>query len=531
MDLGDFRDSHLHRRSPQALGRSSGGRGNRIALVGSTQEVRRACGARTRVLDLPGRLVTPGFVDAHLHFINLGRTLQWVNLRNLNSLALCREEIRRKAAARPEGEWIVGRGWNHHQWAEKREPTRADLDDLCPDQPVMMIRACGHSVWVNSRALSLAGIDRETPDPPGGKIDRDPRTGAPTGLLREARGLIEKAIPAPTPADLQQSALAAQQEALRFGITGVHSCEALAQWDALAALEQQDRLKLRVHHLLPADDLPEADSRGIRSGYGSERLWFGKVKLFADGSLGSGTALLHAPYSDEPDQTGIAVLPLEVLTDKVRQAYRRGWDVAIHAIGDRAVSHALTAIAEGRRQHPGDRRDRIEHVQLFRPEDLALFREMRVVASVQPVFTSTDWQVAEKRWGADRCRYAYAWKSLLDAGIALQFGSDAPVEPINPVWGLQAAVSRQTPDGHPPGGWRPEEQISLEEAIRGFTALPAWTSRREADLGSIRPGKWADLTVFGQDLFALPVADWSGIGIEATVVDGRVAYAREGAMA
>jgi predicted amidohydrolase YtcJ len=497
---------------------------NKIAVLGSNARVKKACRRSTQIIELKGKLVTPGFVDAHTHFVNFGLNLKRVNLTNLPSLAACRTRIGQSAVKYPPGEWIIGRGWNEHIWEEKREPTRFDLDDLTPRNPAMMIRACGHSVWVNTAALAMAGIDRHTPDPPGARIERDPVTGEPTGLLMEMRRTMEKFIPPPTQETRKKAALAAQREALSFGVTGVHSCETLREWESLFALEEEGKLKIRVHHTIPYDGLEEGRTRALKPWRGGQRLWVGQVKLYADGSLGSGTALLHAPYADNPSDRGLAVLTPQALRKRVREAYRDGYSVAIHAIGDKAVTNSLKAIASARKEFPGARRDRIEHVQLFRSADLHLFRELGVMASVQPVHLSTDWTTAEKKWGPDRCRNGYAWRSLLKAGIRLQFGSDAPVEPINPLLGLQAAVTRKDTRGNPPGGWFPAERLTLEESIRAFTALPAWSSKKEKFLGALTPGRFADLTVFAQDLFRVPPEEWPSVGIEMTVVNGEIVY-------
>jgi predicted amidohydrolase YtcJ len=499
---------------------------NRITHVGSNAEVKKACGKDTEMLELPGRLVTPGLVDAHCHFLNLGRSFQMVDLRNASSLAEIRQRIQKAIVSRRPGEWIIGRGWNHHQWEEQREPTRKDLDDIIPDNPAMMVRACGHSIWVNTAALDRAGVTDQTPNPAGGQIDKDPVSGAPTGLLREARDIIEAHMPSPTLEARKQMVLAAQEDALQCGLTGVHTCESLKEWEAFAALEAEGKLKVRVYHLLPPDDLEEAADRGITAGFGSDRLWFKHVKLFADGSLGSGTALMHSPYSDDPGECGIACLEKDMLKEKIKLAYSLGCDVAIHAIGDLAVTNALESIAAARKQYPADHRDRLEHVQLYRPSDFSLFHDLEVVASVQPVFIPTDWAPADKRWGSQRCRYAYAWKSMLQAGLRVQFGSDAPVETINPLYGIHAAVTRQTVLGEPPGGWFPEQKLSLEDSITGFTEVAAWSTRREDELGSTAPGKLADLTVFNQDLFKLSPDQWPEVETEMTVVNGEVVYRR-----
>jgi predicted amidohydrolase YtcJ len=524
MNLAIFSARIFTGNAKQPWAEALGIRGNRITLVGTNGQVKKACRRGTHILELKGRLVTPGFVDGHTHFVNFGLTLQRIDLRNLPSLSACRKRIRESVAGFRPGEWIIGRAWNEHFWEEQREPTRFDLDDLTPHNPAMMIRACGHSVWVNSAALAAAGITRDTADPPGSRIERDPESGEPTGVLKEMRRHMEKFIPPSTLETRKKAALAGQQEALRFGVTGVHSCETLREWEALSALEKEGTLKIRVHHMMPYEGMEEGRSRSIKPWGGGERLWCGQVKLFADGSLGSGTALLHAPYTDNPPDRGLAVLTPQALSKRVREAYREGYSVAIHAIGDKALSNSLKAVESARKAFPGAWRDRIEHVQLFRSSDLSLFGRLRVVASVQPVHLSTDWPTAEKKWGLSRCRNGYAWKSLLQAKIPLNFGSDAPVEPINPLLSLQAAVTRQDGHGKPTGGWFPEEKITLEECIKAFTALPARCSRKERYLGAITPGRWADLTVFCEDLFRVPPDQWPSVEVEMTIVNGEIVY-------
>ncbi len=497
---------------------------DRVLAVGSNQEIKQACSRQAQVFELPGRLVTPGIVDAHLHFVNFGLSLRRVDLRDHPSIEACRQRVKAAAAHQESGEWIIGRGWSEHAWKEQRAPTALDLDDITPHHPVMLIRHCGHTVWLNSLAMAKARIGKATPDPPGARIERDGRTGEPTGLLREYRGIIEKEIPPPTLDERKQAALLAQAAALRFGVTGVHSCETLREWEALAALEKEEKLKVRVHHLLPPEELEEARSRGVKLGQGSERLWFGQVKLFADGSLGSGTALLHEPYTDNPSSRGIACLTPKELQDRIELAYQAGGDVGVHAIGDQAVTDVLQSIAGARKRCPGTRRDRIEHVQLFHPDDLPHFRDLGVVASVQPVHLLTDMPVAERKWGMDRCRFSYAWKSMLKAGVPLQFGSDAPVESINPLLSFHAALTRQSLSGEPRDGWFPDERLTLEEIIHGFTAVPAWVSRRENQLGTLAPGKKADFVVFSRDLFQTAPAHLASVEVEMTMVNGEVVY-------
>ena len=499
-------------------------KGDLVVAVGTNDEIKHACGREAHIFEFPGRLVTPGIVDAHLHYVNFGLSLQRLDLRDLPSIADCRARVKQAVAGRKPGEWIIGRAWNEHRWREQREPSARDLDDIARDHPVMLVRHCGHTVWLNSLAMKLAHIERGTPDPPGARIEHDLKTGEPTGLLREYRKIIEKEIPPPTLEERKQAALRAQEEALRFGVTGVHSCEALREWEALAALEAEGKLKVRVHHLLPPEEVEPARSLGIEPCQGSEHLWFGQVKLFADGSLGSGTALLHAPYLDNPSERGLATLTPKELQEQVELAYRAGGDVGVHAIGDLAVTNALKAIAGARRKYPGPRRDRIEHVQLLHPDDFAVFRDLGVVASVQPVHLLTDMPVAEKKWGMDRCRYSYAWKSMRKAGIPLQFGSDAPVEVINPLLSFHAALTRQSLSGEPRDGWFPSERLTLEEVIHAFTQTPAWVSRKESRFGSLARGKKADLVVFSRDLFQAAQGDLASVNTEMTMVNGEVLY-------
>ena len=498
-------------------------REGRFAVTGSTAEVRSAASPSAEMMDLAGRLVTPGLVDGHLHFLSFGRGLSQVDLRGLTSIAACREKVAAAVAKARPGEWIFGLGWNHHLWSDGRGPCARDLDDLTPDNPVLLYRMCCHSIWVNSQAMGLAGVDASTCNPAGTEIVKDAQ-GCPTGWIKEWDQVIERSVPEHTLEDRMKWAEAAQEAAFRLGVTGVHSHETMAEYQALAALERGGRLKIRVHHSLPPEELDTAFDQGIRPGAGSDHLWFQQLKLFTDGSLGSGTALLHEEYSDEPGQCGLEFTAPEDLVRHVKAAYQKGLDVAIHAIGDKALTNALDAYAAARACHPGDHRDRVEHVQLYREEDLARMKEMDMIASVQPVHVMSDWSVAERRWGAHRAPRAYAYQSLLEAGLHVQFGSDAPVEALNPVLGLMAAVTRQDMAGRPDGGWRPEQKFSLEQALTAFTSEPAYGARKESVMGTVEPGKWADLTVLEQDLFELDPAKWAKVQVELTIVNGEVVF-------
>jgi len=501
--------------------------GNRIKAVGSIEDVHAAATGRVRVIDLPGRLITPGLVDGHTHFSRCSRTYIAVDLAGLTSIETCRRSVQAATREKRPGEWIIGWGWDHHAWEEKRDPLASDLDDITPENPTILYRMCGHSIWVNTIALKMAGINAQTPDPAGGCIVRLDSIGNPSGWMKECDHLIKAHIPPLTLEQRKIAVLDAQNKALQKGLTGVHSLEGLSEYAAMADLDRENRLKLRVHHTLPPEDLDPALARGIRPGASTSRLWFQQIKMFTDGSLGSGTALLHEPYSDEPDQYGIEFTTPAQLHEYVRAAYSAGCDVAIHAIGDKALANALNTLESERKGPASAYRDRVEHAQLFTPDDLKRMADLKITASVQPVHLFTDWHVADRRWGP-RCSRAYAYKSILNGGIHLQMGSDAPVMDLDPILGLYAAVTRQDLKGRPEGGWHPEECLTLPEVLTAFTAQPAFTARKEALLGSITPGKLADLTIFSRNLFAAPPEEWPEVDIEMTVVDGEIVYRREG---
>ena len=499
---------------------------NRIAAVGTNTVVKNSAPCDVTIFDLPGRLITPGLIDGHCHFTSIGILLQDLNFRDIPSLFDCRQMVRQAVLTARPGEWIIGRGWNENLWEENREPVKQDLDDLAPDNPVYLIRVCGHSAWVNSKALEIARITARTKEPSGGKIDKDPVTCEPTGIIRETLELVSAHIPPKTKHQLIQAAMAAQKEAQRFGITCVHSLEDLDRYKIIRELDRSEDLKIRVYHSLHVEDIEKAEKEGFEIDQKTERLWLGHVKLYADGSLGANTALLHEPYQDQPDNSGLAFLNREALEAGVEFAYKRGYGVMIHAIGDKAVTNALESIASARKKYPCQPRDRIEHVQLFRYRDLQLFKDHNITASVQPVFLATDRAIAEKKWGKDRCRYGYAWRTLMDMKIPLQFGSDAPVEPVNPVLGIFTAVERKNHKEKTDDTWFAEQSLTLEEAITGFTRQAAFTSGKENEFGVIAPGKLADLTIFDQNLFDVPKNQWPEIQVKMTIINGEIVYTK-----
>lgn len=500
-------------------------KGNRFKAVGTAAMVKSKA-PDVKVIDMQGCLITPGLIEGHCHLMEIGGLLQNLNFRNIASIFECRQMVKNAVLKAKPGEWIIGRAWDNNLWEENREPVKQDLDDIAPDNPVYLTRVCGHSAWVNSKALEIAKITASTPDSPGGKIDKDPLTQEPTGIIRETMELISAHIPKKTRHQLKEAALTAQKEVLKFGITCVHSLENLDSFKVIQELDQKKELKIRVYHALHVEDIQEAEKEGFDIDRKTEHLWFGHVKLFADGSLGADTALLHEPYHDQPENSGLAFLDQKSLQAGVEFAYERGYSVMIHAIGDKAVTNALDAITDARKNHPCQPRDRIEHVQLFRSRDLQSFKENEITASVQPVFLATDRFMAEKKWGIKRCRNSYAWRTLMKNKIPLQFGSDSPVEPVNPLLGIFTAVERKDYKNKTLDKWFPEQSLTLEEAITGFTKQAAFTSGRENELGTIAPGKLADLTIFNQDLFCVPKDQWPEIEVEMTIVNGEIVYTK-----
>ncbi len=501
--------------------------GDRVVAVGQDRDLLTWKGPRTELLDLRERPVIPGLIDGHVHFCAYAQSLQRIDLAEVDSLQEVVRRVAARAATAAPGEWLLGWGWNHNLWAEGRFPRKEDVDHLTGDHPMALRSKDGHVAWVNSAALRLAHIDRNTPDPAGGEIERDPATGEPTGILKEtAEGLLSGLIP-PVDIHTMQSLLRqAFANAQSWGLTGVHNREGAEELAAFQEMVRRGEMGLRVYTSIPAESLDAAIALGIRSGFGNEWLRIGGVKIFCDGALGARTADMLEPYEDEPQNRGIEVTSSTELRELVERAARHGIHATIHAIGDRANRRALDALAEVSRAGLGSGlRHSIEHVQLLHPDDLPRLAALGVVASMQPIHATSDWRMAEQHWGK-RARYSYAWRSLLNAGTHLSFGSDCPVEPLNPLYGIYAAVTRQRPDGTPAGGWYPEERLTVEEAVRGFTLGPAYASGEEALKGSVAPGKLADLVVLDRDIFGLPPAAIIEARVDHTILGGRIVYSR-----
>jgi hypothetical protein len=496
----------------------------RIEALGASGEMRALAGPQAREIDLAGRSVIPGLQDAHVHLLWYGLSLLEVQLAGAISLHEALGRIADGARGLAPSQWLRGRGWDHNIWPEATRPSRQDLDRILPDRPALLSSKDGHSIWVNSAALALAGVTRHTPDPAGGQILRDAQ-GEPTGILTEnAQALVKAVVPRPDAALWRRAALLAMADAARLGVTTVHNCEGAESLSTLQQLEAEGALTLRVWHMIAREALDAALAVGLRSGFGGEWLQVGHLKLFADGALGSGTAEMLAPYEGRPADRGVAATSTEEIYDAVRRAAEGGIASAVHAIGDQANRRALNVFERVARQGlASGLRQRIEHAQLVSPEDMPRFAALGVIASMQPIHATQDMPMAERQWG-ERAQYGYAWRSLQSAGAALAFGTDCPVEALDPMANLYAAVTRRRPDGSPAGGWHAEQCLSLPEALQAYTSGAAYAAYQEHRKGTLTPGKLADMVVLSQDILSLPPEALLKTRVETTLVGGRVVY-------
>ncbi len=502
--------------------------GERILAVGSTEEILALARSGDERIDLGGRSLLPGLQDAHVHLSWIGLALQRIALTGVAALPEALRRVRAAAQQAREGAWLLGSGWNHNTWPVPERPTRWDLDSVAPSQPVALTSKDGHSLWLNSAALCAAGISAATPDPAGGQILRD-ASGEPTGIVTEnAMELIKAAVPPESDVELDAAMRLAQREAAHWGLTSVHNCESAREFAALQRLHEAGALSLRVWQMVRSTDLDAALALGLRSGYGDALLCMGHLKMFADGALGSATAEMLAPYEDL-DHRGVAATSSEVLYDAAHRAALGGIASAIHAIGDGANRRVLDLYARLREEGSETRLPhRIEHVQLLTPQDLPRLAALGVVASMQPIHAPHDREMAERRWGA-RARYGYALRSVLQSGATLILGTDSPVESLNPLVNLYAAVTRRAPEAGQAEGWYPDEALTLDEALYGYTLAPALSTGQAQHTGSLTPGKWADLVVLSRDLYADGPEALLETEVDLTMLGGRVLYRREGA--
>ncbi len=503
--------------------------GGRLLAVGRADELAAAF-PRARRVDLCGLHVFPGLIDAHLHFVSYGMGLLQVELRETRSIGEAARLMGQRAKDLPAGAWVLGRGWDKNIWTEGRFPARHDLDPVTGDHPAASWSKDGHVLWVNTAALRQAGITRQTPDPPGGAIGRD-ASGEPDGLLKEeAKTLVQRILPDPTPEMREQAVRAASAEFHRLGLTGVHaftgaSAEGSDRFATLQRLHARGELAIRTVATVPDRLLDAAAVVGMVTGVGGAMLRVGPLKIFSDGTLGSQTASMLEPFDDQPGNLGIQVRTHEEIDGLVRKALDAGLWTAIHAIGDRANRDVLDVFerhrAESRRRGA---RHRIEHVQMLHPDDLPRLARLGVVASMQPVHATADRDIADRYWGV-RARWSYAWRSLASSGAVLAFGSDAPVETPDPWRGLYAAMTRKREDEAGARSWYPEECLPLEQAMRAYTVGPAYAAGSEAWQGTLGDGSVADFIVLDRDPYAGPPENLLQVQVLATVVDGRVRYA------
>jgi predicted amidohydrolase YtcJ len=509
-------------------------RGGRILFVGSDAEAKALAGPSSEVIDLHGETVLPGFTDAHAHLLGLGEMLQRVNLAGSASYDEVVARVKAWATDVKTGEWIQGRGWDQNRWPVKEFPTHEALSRAFPNNPVVLDRIDGHALLANARAMELAHVTATTPDPTGGRIVRL-ASGAPSGVFVDnAKGLIERAVPPPTRAATRKAILAAVAEANRWGLTGIHDpgedAETVSIFEELAKAGEYN---LRNYVMLSDPGEPGSSTamsnpyiqRGPQSALYDGHLWIRAIKLYADGALGSRGAALLAPYSDDAGNSGLLVSRPEHIEAWAEWALAHGFQINVHAIGDRGNRIVLDAFDSALRRLPkADHRFRIEHAQVVSPQDIPRFAKLGVIPSMQATHQTSDMRWAESRVGPERIRGAYAWRSLLNTGVIIPNGTDFPVEEVNPLLTFHAAVTRQDPTNWPAGGWYPEQKMTRQEALQSMTIWPAYAGFQEAVLGSLTPGKYADFVVLDRDITQVPDNEILGARVISTWIGGKRVY-------
>jgi len=502
-----------------------------IAFVGSNRGALALAGPKTERLDLSGKTVITGMVDAHAHLLGLGQALRTVNLVGTKSYdEVIARVVERAKTARP-GEWIRGRGWDQNDWADTRFPTHAALSRAVPNNPVYLTRVDGHAALVNAKALELAQVTAATPDPAGGRLIRDSANN-PTGVLVDnAQAVVGRVIPAASAAELREQTLAAIAEANRWGLTGIHDAGVDAPGiDVYEALAKEGRYNLRNYVMVRSSDsvLDAYMRRGPQKGLYGGRLWIRAIKLVADGALGSRGAALLEPYSDDPGNTGLLTTPPERIKSVAVRALRAGFQVNVHAIGDRANRIVLDQFEAALREVPtADHRFRIEHAQILSYQDIPRFAELDVIPSMQGSHQTSDMYWAPNRLGLARLSGAYAWRSLLNTGVIIPNGSDFPVEAVNPLISFHSFITRQDADNYPPGGWMPEQRTTRQEALWSITLWPAYASFMEKESGTLSAGKFADFVVLDRDIMTVAPEEILRTRVLLTVLAGRTVYKYE----
>jgi predicted amidohydrolase YtcJ len=502
----------------------------KISCIGKLDYVLLECergmeGAET--INLKGQFVMPGFNDAHVHLGGAAADELAVHLTGAPSVEEMLERVAEAVVQHKPGEWITGAGWDHTLWPEKRFPNRQQLDAVTPKNPVILTHISGHVAVANSLALKSAEIDKHTPNPQGGEIEHD-AVGEPTGILKEdaAMSRVKERVPDPAPEQRRKGIELILENVARNGVTSVQDYSEWADFQVYQQLKEEGKLTVRITEWLPFN-LPLNDLQNMRAQGGTRDPWLktGAVKAFMDGALGSRTAAMLEPYSDDPATTGILTMDPEKLTAMAIQRDKAGFQLAFHAIGDRANRIALDVFeAVAKANGPRDRRERIEHAQVVGPMDFARFARLNVIASMQPSHQTTDMRWAEDRIGAERLKGAYAWATMLRNGVHLAFGTDYPVEPISPFRSLYACVTRERPEGGPKNGWEPQEKISLGDCIRAYTSGSAYAQFEEGKKGELKTGEDADFVVLSNDLTKIPSAQFMETRVRRTVVGGRIVY-------
>lgn len=504
--------------------------GGKILCIGDLSQILMDCGGSAtgaETVQLQGRFVMPGFNDAHVHLGEAAADLLAVQMNGTASVEDMKRRVRAAVASHKEGEWITGKGWDHTLWPEKRFPNKWQLDDVAPKNPVFLTHVSGHVAVANSAALRLAEITKSTPNPNGGEIGRDP-DGEPSGMLKEgaAMQLVWRVIPPPSEEQRRRGIELALRDVAKNGVTSLQDFSAWEDFQAYRRLKEDGKLTVRITLWLPfLASIEELELRRSEGGTTDPWLKTGALKAFTDGALGSRTAALLAPYSDDPSTSGILTNDPEKLRTMAIERDKRGFQLNFHAIGDRANRVTLDVFAAVLAANgPRDRRDRIEHAQVVAPEDFARFAKLHVIASMQPSHQTTDMRWAESRVGPERVKGAYSWATMQKNGVRLAFGTDYDVEPISPFRGLYACVTRQLPDGTPGGGWQPQEKIALEECIRAYTTGSAYAEFEEGKKGELKTGEYADFIILSNDLTKVPPSQYVKTQVLRTVVGGRTVF-------